>query len=129
MKLNFIKYAIKFSSVLVLSGFLYSNLSIYKFVTGNCTIEETSCCCSHENETGITKYSKACCCEIKEIPENQTEATLNTIDFTNKNFCQDYKYIIKSTDYSNQTLSGFLISTNSGLHGRDILIINSILRI
>lgn len=129
MNSGFIKYGLKISSILILSGFLYSNLSVYKLFTNDCSFEENSCCCSHDNNSGVTNFSKACCCEIKEIPENQTEATLITSDLQNKNVNSDFKFIIKSAVHLNRAVSVLLKYSNHNPQGREILIINSILRI
>ena len=131
MHTGYFKYCIRFLTIISLSGFLYTNLSVYMLLTESCSVEEMSCSCKHSKNNSVTvsKHHKSCCCEITEIPEHQSEATLISTDTNPKNPEIECKEI--NLCYSLNSISDFnhKVSTFQNPPGYDLNILNSIFRI
>ncbi|MEO8446023.1 MAG: hypothetical protein ABI528_00930 [bacterium] len=74
----FSTYFLKALSLILLSGFLFTNLSFCEILTESCTPETLSCCCKQHEQSREVSYQKSCCCEVKQAPVQAESSALNT---------------------------------------------------
>lgn len=115
MTKSFHKYSIKFFTLILLSSFILSNVSLCYVLIVNCRSEKatTSCCCKESTENSSQTINKKCCCEVKESPKQPIESPsgLNetfqkSFTFHSKNF-SDADFIINKPEFTNFRVISF----------------------
>lgn len=81
------KYFFRVSTLILLMGFLLSNVSFSQFIVNKCQSEMTSDCCKNSNNSShALKIEKPCCCEIKEASNQPLESVTAITQIQNKIF-------------------------------------------